>query len=196
MQELQNLDTLVVKQQKEWAEVITGFETKNRYAVMDTSGQELYWAAEESSFVFRNFLSSYRPFTIHVDSKTGGQGVKFKKKFAFYYHTMEVLDSNEALLGTIKRKFTWFSKEYAVFDSSGRQVYTVHGPFFRPWTFKIPDERGTEVGRIAKKWSGLGTEFFTDADNFHVTFPSGASPELRGILFGALFMIDMMHFEQ
>ncbi len=39
MEQLAQADTLRVQQKKEWGEILTGFETKNKYAVMDASGQ-------------------------------------------------------------------------------------------------------------------------------------------------------------
>jgi hypothetical protein len=38
---------VVVSQQKEWGEILTGFETKNRCAISDESGNRLYLAADE-----------------------------------------------------------------------------------------------------------------------------------------------------
>lgn len=34
-----------------------------------------------------------------------------------------------------------------------------------------------------------------DADNFGVTFPPDATPELKAVLLGAVFLIDFMFFE-
>jgi hypothetical protein len=53
-----------------------------------------------------------------------------------------------------------------------------------------------EVGLIAKKWSGMGKEMFTDADNFNITFPSSIDNAQKSILLGALFLIDMIYFEK
>ena len=48
MERLSSISSLVVRQQKEWGEILTGFETKNRYAISDESGSRLYLAAEEA----------------------------------------------------------------------------------------------------------------------------------------------------
>ncbi|MBU2530993.1 MAG: scramblase, partial [Elusimicrobia bacterium] len=53
-----------------------------------------------------------------------------------------------------------------------------------------------EVGKIIKKWSGLGKEAFTDADNFNITFPQGIDVKQKAILLGALFLIDLLYFEK
>ena len=53
-----------------------------------------------------------------------------------------------------------------------------------------------EVGLIQKKWSGLGKELFTQADNFWIQFENVADPALRALLFSATVLIDVVHFER
>ena len=65
MNELAVANTLVISQKKEWGEIVTGFETKNKYAVLDELGNILYQAQEQGgSFLLRAFLKALRPFTI------------------------------------------------------------------------------------------------------------------------------------
>ncbi len=42
---------LFIQQRKEWTEIVVDFETRNRYAVMDTSGTSIGVVAEVSSGV-------------------------------------------------------------------------------------------------------------------------------------------------
>jgi hypothetical protein len=49
MQRLSGAAGLVVSRKKEWGEILTGFETRNRYKVFDSDGRELFLAAEEGS---------------------------------------------------------------------------------------------------------------------------------------------------
>ena len=46
MENLNSVSDLVVRQRRELAEIITGFETKNAYSIEDVHGQQLYVAAE------------------------------------------------------------------------------------------------------------------------------------------------------
>jgi hypothetical protein len=50
-------------------------------------------------------------------------------------------------------------------------------------------------GKIAKRWSGLGKEMFTDADSFGITFPGDIDVQAKAVLLGAVFLIDFVHFE-
>ena len=45
---LAQLDQVVVKQIKELLEILTGWETKNKYRMMNSMGQQCFFAFEES----------------------------------------------------------------------------------------------------------------------------------------------------
>ncbi len=195
MEQLKDVDTLLVKQKKEWGEILTGFETKNNYEILDISGKQLYRAAEKSSFLFRWFLKNLRPFTMHILSTQNNTVLKFKRPFKFFLHRISITDSSNKQLGMIQQKFAVFSKKFLVKDSAGKEIYQIHGPFLHPWTFNILKEY-REVGKISKKWSGMGKEMFTDADNFNIAFPQDINTEEKAVLLGCLFLIDMLYFEK
>ena len=195
MEKLKAAEGLGVQQKKEWGEILTGFETKNRYAVQDTSGQQLYWAAEESSVIARLLLKVLRPFSMHVLSTEGRPVIKTEKPFRFFFHEMRVFNSDGKLLGNIKREFSILTKKISVTDSQGAALYSLFAPILHPWTFTISKD-GAETGKIVKEWSGLGKEAFTDADKFSVSFPQGADADQKAVLLGALFLIDIVFFEK
>ena len=67
MQSLANVSGLGIRQAKEWGEILTGVETKNKYQVVDQDGASLFYAAEVGgSWITRIFLKSFRPFTVKV----------------------------------------------------------------------------------------------------------------------------------
>lgn len=188
-------ESLIVQQKKEWGEILTGFETKNKYSVSNGLNQQMYLAAEESSFITRIILKNWRPLTLHILSPEGKPVLKNTRPFKFYFHEMHISDANGQQLGTVKREFSLLSKEFTIKDNEGIELFKIHGPFFHPWTFNILKD-GREVGQILKKWSGIGKEVFTDADNFGITFPQGIDAKQKSILLGALFLIDLLYFEQ
>jgi hypothetical protein len=55
---------------------------------------------------------------------------------------------------------------------------------------------GEPHGKITKKWSGLGKEWFTKSDNFGIMFPAEMDLTLKQILLGAVFLIDFVYFER
>jgi uncharacterized protein YxjI len=195
MDQLAGVNGLVVVQRKEWGEIFTGFETKNKYVVLDPAGRQLFHAAEEGgSLLLRWFLKALRPFTIVILGDGGRPVLRIRRPFRFYFHQADVVDADGRVLGTIQRRFSLVRRIYGVLDSSGRELFELFGPILHPWTFEIRQD-GRQLGKITKKWSGLGTEMFTDADKFGVTFPADWEPALKGVFLGAVFLIDFVHFE-
>jgi uncharacterized protein YxjI len=198
LQNLERANSLIIRQQKEWGEILTGFETKNRYDVMDQMNNPLAEALEESDSVMatitRLFLKALRPFTMHLYSPGGTGLYKLTRPFRFYFHELDVWQSNGARLGKIKRRFSVLRRVYSVIDRNGNEIFELFGPLLRPWTFQIK-KGGQELGKITKKWSGLVKESFTDADNFGISFPSGIDLSQKAVLLGAVFLIDFVHFE-
>lgn len=193
---------LSVRQRKNWLEIITSFDARNKYVVYDEAGAPILNVEEQGSgfgsLMKRLFLQSLRPFTSKVDDLTTGAHVlTLRRPFRFIFHRLEVRDSNDNLLGAIQRKWTWFRRRYILEGPDGNEVATLFGPFFRPWTFKIllPGQQ-MEAGLIQKKWSGLLKEMFSEADNFWVAFEAVRDPQLRALLFSATVLIDIVHFER
>lgn len=195
MKRLESVGGFAISQQKEWGEILTDFEGRNRYLVSDDRGNELFYAVEEPrSALARIFLKAYRPFTIDVVDASGEKLLRIERPFRFYFHTAEILDGSGELVGTLERHFAVLRRLYAVLSANGKQLFELFGPVLHPWTFEIHEE-GRERGMIQKKWSGLLKEGFTDADNFGVTFPSHWPVELKTLALGAVFLIDFVHFE-
>lgn len=191
-------DALIIRQKKEWGEIITGFETKNRYEVVDHLNNPLIDALEEGGsaldVITRIFLKALRPFTMHLFSPQGIGLFKLTRPFRFYFHELEVCRPNGAPLGKIKRRFAVLRRIYSIIDPNGHEIYRLFGPLLHPWTFQI-QKGGQELGKITKKWSGLAKESFTDADNFGIAFPHGIDLSQKAVLLGAVFLIDFVHFE-
>ncbi len=196
MKSLDSVNSLVISQKKEWGEILSSFETKNKYIVLDQAGNELYMALEEGgSTVMRMFLKAWRPFEIFVRTLDQQQVIHVVRPFRFYFHEINVYGPDNKLLGTIKKKFSIIRRIYDVLDSSGKEIFQLFGPILHPWTFNIMDDQSREQGKITKKWSGLMKEGFSDADNFGVMFPAEWPAEQKAIFLGAVFLIDFVHFE-
>ena len=198
---LQNLaaaNALMIRQKKEWGEILTGFETKNKYEVMDPWGNPMFQVEEEggsfATIITRFLLTALRPFTMHIFSPDGKGLLLLKRPFRFFFHELEVCKANGSPLGTVKRRFSILRRRYSILDRHGNEIYQLFGPILHPWTFEI--KNGVqELGKITKKWSGLLKEAVTDADNFGINFPKGIDLGKKAILLGAVFLIDFVHFE-
>ena len=56
------IDQLIVKQKVEMLEAFTGFETKNKYTVKNSMGQDVYKAKEDTDCCTRNICGPQRPY--------------------------------------------------------------------------------------------------------------------------------------
>ena len=200
MNALASVRTLVVSQKKEWGEILTGFEARNRYVILSELGNELYVATEEQgSLLLRWFLKAWRPFTILVTRADRSIVLRLERPFRFYFHKIDVRDAQGELLGSVEREFSALRRLYRVSDARGGVTCQMYGSILHPWTFQIRERFGNierESGKITKKWSGTLKEVFTAADNFAVQMPAGKSVEAKSVLLGAVFLIDFIHFER
>ncbi len=195
MERLTSVQDLAVGQKKEWGEIFTGFEGKNRYVVYDRDGRELFYAVEEPrSVLARIFLKAFRPFAVDVVDPSGNPLLRVERPFTFYFHRADILDASGRRLGSLERQFSIHQRRYSVVSTRGKEVFELVAPFFHPWTFSI-HQHGREVGSITKKWVGFFKEGFTDADTFGITFPRDWDVELKGLALGGVFLIDFAHFE-
>ncbi len=195
MLNLEHIDRFIVQQKKEWTEIITGFETKNKYKIFNSTGEELFFAFEDkSNWFIRQLLKNARPFTMLITDKSSVTVLKIVKPFRWFFPEVTIFDAQEKTIGSIKKKFTFFRRLYLVYDSADHETCKLFGPILKPWTFQIM-ENEREVGKITKKWSGAMKEMFTTADNFGAEFPIAWSNEKKCIALGAVFLIDLVHFE-
>ncbi len=191
--------TLTVRQRKNWLEILTSFETRNRYEVFDRGGAALVVQEKDEGFLAlmkRVILGPMRPFHAAVeDSGTGELLMVIKRPWRWIFHTIEVFSGSGEKLGTIEKRWSWIRRIYTIKDDTGRAIAEIFGPFFKPWTFEINAD-GRKVGQIQKKWSGLGKEMFTDADNFGVDLHDIGDPKLKALAFAATVLVDIVHFER
>ena len=120
---------------------------------------------------------------------------RFTRRFRFFFHHLDVLDFRGSRIGSVTREFSCTRNRYAVRDKAGRELFSLSGNFFIPWTFSIR-KGDSECGEIKKKWSGILKESSTDADAFGVRFSRDLAAEEKILLLAAVFLIDFVHFEE
>lgn len=190
---------VLVRQVKEWGEILLGFEARNRFQLLAEDGRVLGSAAEEGGgigmMVARNLLGPMRAATIHVYDGEGREVLCGKKPFRWYFHRMEILEGTRKL-GAIQRRFALFHRLFVIENAAGEEVLRVESKWFHLWTFDVVTPAGERAGAIKKEWGGLLREMFSDADTFGVEFPgSGAGEDIRKILLVATFLVDFTCFE-
>ncbi len=189
---------VTVKQRRELSEIALGFDVANRYEIADASGTLRGEVLEEANgltgMLFRNLLSTWRPLRMHVRDEHGQEVAELRKSFSLFFHKLDVFVQGVPI-GSIQRMFSLLGRKYDVRDASGALVARIRRPLFRLWQYPVYDLQGTEIARIGKRWGGLLTELFTDADTYGVHYTDAVNPRLRTLLFAAMFLIDMTNTE-
>ena len=199
LQTLAQSSSVYVKQKFELAEIF-GFETRNRYQIQSEDGQQFGYCAEPKigflDAIMRQFLGHWRVFNLVGTDMHDQQVFRAHHPFRWFFQRLDVFGAGDRPVGSLQQRFAWFSKKFDFLDSRDRVVMTMTSPIWKIWTFPIKKD-ARDVSVIEKKWSGIGKELFTDADNFRVRFIDAklTADERLLLLAGALF-VDLLYFEQ
>ncbi|KAL8559225.1 hypothetical protein ACOMHN_040349 [Nucella lapillus] len=189
LQYLASVDQLLVKQKMEAFEAFTGFETNNKYQVLNSMGQRVYMAVEDTCCCTQ---------LIHLE-----RPLRCSCCLCFCcLQKMEVQAPPGTVIGYVRQAWSLCCiPRYKIQDAKDEIVLRIEGPCCRcnicgDIEFDVTSKDGdTHVGTISKQWSGLAKEIFTDADNFGVTFPLDMDVKTKATTLGAVFLIDFMYFE-
>ena len=188
---------ILIRQKKEWGEILTGFETRNRYVLMTEAGDELGFAAEEGGgmgkAIGRQMLGAARACKIHIYNADGDAVGHGDKPFRWFFYEMACFEDGQQI-GRIQRRFRLLGRRFTIYDANDQEILTVDSPFFKIWTFNVLAGQ-KHVAKISKKWSGLLKEAFTDADTFGVEFQRDTHPDVKKLLVIATFLVDFCCFE-
>jgi uncharacterized protein YxjI len=202
MEKINNIlsgNQFIIKQHKEILEILSGFETKNKYIIMDENKNKLGFIAEQGSgfirILKRFFLKSHRPFNISVFNNEGQEALSLNRKFFWFFSDL-FIDVDGKRIGSIHRRFALFQKRYSIHDTNGEILFLIKSPIWRLWSFPILDKLENPVGIITKKWQGFLSEIFTDADAFLIKLDSpNLSKNDKTLLFASGISIDFDFFE-
>ncbi|KAL8615258.1 hypothetical protein ACOMHN_051750 [Nucella lapillus] len=216
MEYLTQLDQLLVQQETHLLEILTGWECKNKFRVMNSVGQQVYYAMEESDICQRMCCGPSRGFVYHITDNTQQEIFRVRRDFECctgvfccpcegcrYFAQVE--DRNGEILGHIANLPFCCYPLFGIFDAQKNLIAEIKGPCCpcqmvcctNDIYFVISDLKdGTEMGKISKQWPGLLKEMFTDSDNFRVSFPINMDVKKKALMFGAIFIIDIMLYEK
>lgn len=200
MNELTQHTNLVVRQKFEIAEHF-GFETRNKYQVLDQENREIFFVAEQQKgilgWILRQYLGHWRAYSLHFFDTKRAKVAEAHHPFKFFFQRLDVNDAMGKRVGSLQRRWSFFRRRFDVLDSQDRVLMEVKTGIvmFSKWKypFKI---NGRQVAVVDKKFTGVLKELFTDSDNFLVSIED---PKLTGgerlLLIAAAVFIDLTYFE-
>ncbi|KAG8445324.1 hypothetical protein GDO86_010203 [Hymenochirus boettgeri] len=205
---LTQIDQILIHQQVELLEVLTGFETNNKYEIKNSMGQRVYFAAEENDCCTRNCCGPGRPFTMAIVDNTGREIMKLIRPCRCSscccpccLQKLEVQAPPGETIGYVIQNWHPCLPKFTIQNEREESVLKIVGPCIPcrccsdvNFEVKSLDEEST-VGRISKQWTGFVKEAFTDADNFGIQFPMDLDVKIKAVMLGACFLIDFMFFE-
>ncbi|RWS25586.1 phospholipid scramblase 1-like protein, partial [Leptotrombidium deliense] len=105
---LLDLNCVYIVQYLEVVELITGFETKNRYIIRDVQGQNVLFAMENSSICCRLCCGQFRRFSMHYYNATRKEVLycerPFRNRMCCMLQEMDVFLSPETMITTMMQK--------------------------------------------------------------------------------------------
>jgi len=221
LQYLTQIDQLFVKQKVEVFEAFVGWESNNKYSIQNKFGQTIFMAREENNCCTLNCCcGSLRNFDMAICDLAGTEVIHIKRPlncqgccFPCCLQTLEVQSPPGTVVGTVEEEWTLFKPRFRVKDQAGETVLIIQGPFWMcscscgdvKFSVLSPEKDVSQVernkdgypviGKISKKWSGLAEEYFTDSDNFGVSFPLELDVNVKATLLGAVILLDFMFYE-
>jgi uncharacterized protein YxjI len=144
----------------------------NEYKVYDAMGLQVGSVRQHVPGwhkVLRLFLKkAIFPFALHVTDTNDVLLASIHRGWTFWLSTITIKDGNGEVSGSIKQKFRFLKPRFQIFDAAQTQIAEINGDW-KAWNFRITDANENEIGSINKKWAGIAKEFFTTADKYNVS---------------------------
>lgn len=184
------MSTLVVEQRRKM------FELRNQYRIFDESGDVAGTVeqVDQSAFAvlarFGTDLDVALPMTLEV--KDAGDARVLRLEKPWFTRKFTVSRPDGTLVGSIAKQFRVGKARFTINDSIGTEMGEVRAVNWRARDFVVNDHAGTEVAQTSKKWRGLSTEMFTDADTYVVNIQPHISEPMRSLAMAATLVIDVI----
>ncbi len=177
------------------------FKASNNFDIFNPESGSVMMTCREPNLGF--FTKIFRftdykrmtPFHIVISDSQGKKMLSIKRGITIFKSDVEVFDGNEKRIGVFKQKFFSFGGKFEIHDNQDKHLCTLQGKW-TGWDFKFI-QNGKEIAQVSKKWSGIGKEFFTSADNYVLTINEIISAEdnIRPLILAAVMCIDMVFKE-
>ena len=174
------------------------FKAASNYDVLDPeTGEIILMCREERLGFFTKMLrfTDYKRMTpFHVDVKTpeGEVLLSIKRGISLFLSKVDVLDENDQRIGGFKQKLFSIGGSFRVLGANDQELCQLKGKW-TSWNFRFL-AGDKELAMVSKKWSGLGKELFTSADNYvlQISEDIPADNPVRQLIMAAVFCIDMV----
>jgi uncharacterized protein YxjI len=174
------------------------FKAANNFDVFDPeSGEQILHCREERLGMLTKALrftdyKRYTPFSIDVRTPGGEPVLSVTRGVSIFLSKVNVLDESGERIGGFKQKFFSIGGAFKVLGKSDQELCHLKGKW-TSWNFRFL-AGDNELAQVSKKWSGLGKEFFTSADNYILQISEEVPSDnpVRELILAAVLCIDMV----
>lgn len=168
------------------------------YDLLDPSGAQIGIAIEEPPGLVKylRLLANNRwlPTVVNVYEREGQAPVLSIRRGVALFRPKVHVTARGQELGYFRAKAISIGPSFRMFDNHDREIGSVKGDW-KGWNFQLLGPQGEELGRVTKKWAGLGKELFTTADTYVISLTDGRR-ESAQLLLAAGLAIDTVFKER
>lgn len=211
------IDKFEIEQTVSLTEALTGWEKNNKYIIRNSSGEQMYYAVEDTARCMRLCCKQNRGFIMNIYDNTQKIVMRVTREFkccvgccwcisccdgCAFHVQVEAPVGN--IIGYCKQESSFWQPKFGLYDAAGDSILKIQGPFCC-WDgpcfpcdteFMIMTSDKTEqIGSIHKVYGGFCKEL-TMADRFIIDYPIDLSVNAKAILFAGQFLIDFMFFQR
>ncbi len=174
------------------------FKAANNYDILDPQSGELVMECREDklglitkALRFTDYKRN-TPFDIQVRTPSGEQIARITRGISIFLSKVEVRDEADQVIGGFKQKLFSIGGAFDVCDPMDNVRCSLKGKW-TGWDFRFSNGE-QELGHVTKKWSGIGKELFTSADNYVLEISPTVRPDdsVRELILAAVLCIDMV----
>jgi uncharacterized protein YxjI len=166
--ELLDRQTFLVRERVGFAKLTDTFD------ILDPSTQRTIGIAKEEPPGWAKWLrllvnKRFLPTTINVYEAEGrAPELSIHRSFTFLRAKIEVREGGGRPMGYLKNKLFSLGGGFRIYDLQDQEVAELKGDW-KGWDFKFLGKDGRQLGRVTKKWAGIGKELFTSADTYVIS---------------------------
>ena len=171
------------------------FEMRSRYGLFATDGRRIGAIEQVEQHplqflvrLFSNFDVAL-PTTLAITDEGGDAVLRLHKPWFRWAVSVQRVDGTE--LGTITKQLRLGTARFALNGPDGGEIGETRATSWRARDFAIIDTTGQQIANVTKRWRGLLTESFTDADTYVVDLGDSTEP-LRSLALSAALAIDVI----
>merc|ERR1712226_452274 len=209
---LNGLSSVLLKQRIEMLEVVTGWEVKNRFRLIDPStGQQLGAFKEDSSTCMRQCCKNMRRFGADVVDSQGAVLFKMQRPFRCNNiccatacdccrQEMNVSDATGQLMGSMLQDGNCKCEfSITIRDATGMPKYRIANNVCSAVCNWCCNDRhlyiydcasGQRISTITKKWRGCAVECCTMADALLIEFTPSMTAQDKAVLICGVLLSD------